>query len=51
MNGEPWRKDDPRRRPPQWLLVLIALGVAVVTSLLAGGMLFLMEAFRAKPMG
>lgn len=48
---EEWPKGDPRRKPPQWLLILIALGVALVTSVLAGVMLYVVEAFRAKPLG
>ena len=53
------RPDDPRRdpatgerrRPAQVLLVLLAVGVAVVVTLLAGLLRYLLEIFRAKPLG
>ena len=43
--------DEERRRPSQILLVLMAVGIAVAVTLLAGLLLYLSELFRAKPLG
>ena len=53
------RHDDPRRnpylhpqnRPSGWLLVLIAVGVAVVVTALGWVMLYLRAVFSAQPLG
>ena len=51
--------DDPRRnpfhnpenRPSGWLLVLIAVGVAVVVTLLGWLMLYMQAVFNTQPLG
>ncbi len=43
--------DDPKARPPGWLLVLIAVGVAVVVTLFGWVLLFLRDAFNSQPLG
>ena len=42
---------DPERRPSQILLVLMAVGIAVVVTLFAGAMLYVAEIWRARPLG
>lgn len=51
MNQDLLPPGDPRRRPSQAKLVLIAIGVAIVTTLFSGALLFIIDAFRAKPLG
>ena len=42
---------DPRNRPSQWLLILIAVGVAVAVTLFGGLVLYVAEIWRARPLG
>lgn len=43
--------NDPRQRPSQALLVLIAIGVAVAATLLGGLLLYLSDVWTAQPLG
>ena len=42
---------DKSKRPSQILLILIAVGVAVVVTLFGGCILYLAEIWRARPLG
>ncbi len=42
---------DPERRPSQILLVLMAIGIAIVVTLLAQLVLYLAEVWKARPLG
>lgn len=44
-------KDDPRRRPSQWFLILLAVGIAVAVTLFAGLVLYLRDIWTARPLG
>ena len=42
---------DPRNRPSQWLLMAMAVGIAIVVTLFGGAVLYIAEVFRARPLG
>ena len=42
---------DPENRPSQWLLIAMAVGIAVVVTLFGGAILYIAEVFRARPLG
>ncbi len=42
---------DPENRPSQVLLILMAVGIAVVVTLLGGFVLYLSEIWKAQPLG
>ena len=41
----------PENRPSQWLLIAMAVGIAVVVTLFGGAVLYIAEVFRARPLG
>ena len=51
--NEPQRRrmQDPKNKPSQTLMILIAVGVAVVVTILGQAILYVAELFRAKPLG
>ena len=48
---EEYPPGDPRRPPPRWLLVLIAVSVAIVVTLFAFLIAYLRDVWTARPLG
>ena len=42
---------DPRRPPPRWFLVLIAVAVAIAVTLFAVLIAYLRDVWPARPLG
>jgi hypothetical protein len=42
---------DRKNRPSQWLLILMAVGIAVAVTLFGGLVLYIAEIWRARPLG
>ena len=41
----------PENRPPQWLLIAIAIAIAVVVTFFGGAILYIAEVLKARPLG